>query len=151
MSVNSSYLLGWSSVISQDIVLPLRQVMRMPPLSSKQQILVNRISNVFVSLFLLFWGLCYNPPGAVYFYLNITGTIFLAGAFVCVVGGLYWRRANTTGGYAAMIGGAAGAIIPFFFFAPKRKLRGLCCIRAGRRRAYSRLALRPQTTGTEEK
>ncbi|HKQ05426.1 MAG TPA: sodium:solute symporter family protein [Blastocatellia bacterium] len=115
MSVNSSYLLGWSAVISQDVILPLRRVLRKPPLDSRAQILVNRISNLFVSLFLMFWGLYYTPPGAVYLYLNITGTIFLAGAFVCVVGGLYWRRANTTGGYLAMIAGAAGAIIPFFF------------------------------------
>ena len=63
----------------------------------------------------MFWGLYYTPPGAVYLYLNITGTIFLAGAFVSVVGGLYWRRSNTTGGYAAMLLGAAGAIIPYFF------------------------------------
>jgi SSS family solute:Na+ symporter len=115
MSVNSSYLLGWSAVISQDIILPLRRVLKKPPLDSRAQILVNRISNLFVSLFLMFWGLYYTPPGAVYLYLNITGTIFLAGAFVCVVGGLYWRRANTTGGYLAMIAGATGAIIPFFF------------------------------------
>jgi Na+/proline symporter len=47
--------------------------------------------------------------------LNITGTIFLAGAFVCVIGGLYWRRSNVVGGYVAMLAGAAGAIIPFFF------------------------------------
>jgi len=59
--------------------------------------------------------LYYTPPGAVYLYLNITGTIFLAGAFVCVIGGLYWSRSNTLGGYVAMISGAAGAIIPFFF------------------------------------
>ena len=115
MSVNSSYLLGWSAVISQDIVLPLRSVLGKPPLDSKKQILVNRIANFFVSLFLMFWGLYYTPPGAVYLYLGITGTIFLAGAFVCVIGGLYWRRANTTGGYAAMLLGAAGAIIPYFF------------------------------------
>ena len=63
----------------------------------------------------MFWGLYYTPPGAVYLYLNITGTIFLAGAFVSVVGGLYWKRANTTGGYLAMLMGAAGAIVPFFF------------------------------------
>jgi solute:Na+ symporter, SSS family len=63
----------------------------------------------------MFWGLYYTPPGAVYLYLNITGTIFLAGAFVSVVGGLYWKRANTLAGYLAMILGAAGAIIPFFF------------------------------------
>jgi SSS family solute:Na+ symporter len=115
MSVNSSYLLGWSAVISQDIILPLRQALGRPALSTRSQITVNRIANVFVSLFLMYWGLYYTPPNAVYLYLNITGTIFLAGGFVCVVGGLYWKRANTAGGYLAMSLGAAGAIIPFFF------------------------------------
>lgn len=115
MSVNSSYLLGWSSIISQDVVLPMRRLLHKQPLSSRAQIVVNRAANLFVSLFLMFWGLYYTPPGAVYLYLNITGTIFLAGAFVCVTGGLYWRRANTVGGYSAMLMGAAGAIVPFFF------------------------------------
>lgn len=115
MSVNSSYLLGWSAVISQDVVLPLRGMLGKTPLGSRAQLFVNRIANLFVSLFLMFWGLYYTPPGAVYLYLNITGTIFLAGAFVSVVGGLYWKRANTLAGYLAMILGAAGAIVPFFF------------------------------------
>src|SRR5713226_4217954 len=115
MSVNSSYLLGWSAVISQDVILPIRRLMNKPPLDSRRQILVNRVANLFVGLFLMFWGLYYTPPGAVYLYLNITGTIFLAGAFVSVVGGLYWKRANTTGGYLAMLMGAVGAIVPFFF------------------------------------
>jgi len=115
MSVNSSYLLGWSSIISQDILLPLRRAAGKGPLSSKGQIFLNRVANVFVSLFVMFWGLYYQLPGAVYLYLNITATIFLAGAFVCVIGGLYWKTANVTGGYAAMLMGAAGAIIPYFF------------------------------------
>src|SRR5215470_12811198 len=37
MSVNSSYLLGWSAVISQDIVLPIRQALGRGPLSSGKQ------------------------------------------------------------------------------------------------------------------
>lgn len=115
MSVNSSYLLGWSAVISQDVIAPLRRVSGKAPLSDKSELLINRICNVCVGLFLIFWGLYYTPPGAVYLYLNITGTIFLAGAFVCVVGGLYWRRANVAGGYLAMLMGAIGAIVPFFF------------------------------------
>ena len=115
MSVNSSYLLGWSAVISQDVVLPLRGMLGKSPLGLRSQLFVNRMANLFVSLFLMFWGLYYTPPGAVYLYLNITGTIFLAGAFVSVIGGLYWTRANTLAGYLAMILGAAGAIIPFFF------------------------------------
>ena len=115
MSVNSSYLLGWSSIISQDILLPLRRALGRGPMSSRGQILVNRVANVFVSLFVMFWGLYYQLPGAVYLYLNITATIFLAGAFVCVIGGLYWKRTTTAGGYAAMLMGGAGAIIPYFF------------------------------------
>lgn len=114
MSVNSSYLLGWSSIIAQDIVMPLRKT----PLSPRAQVLMNRVTNIFVSLFVLFWGLWYTLPGPTYFYLNITGTIFLAGAFAAVIGGLYWKRANTTGGYCAMLAGAAVAVTFFFFKVP---------------------------------
>ena len=124
MSVNSSYLLGWSAVISQDVIMPVRRALGRGALSSRSQIFVNRIANLFVSLFLMFWGLYYTPPGAVYLYLNITGTIFLAGAFVCVVGGLYWRRSNVLGGYLAMILGAAGAIVPYFFLGWSENVTG---------------------------
>ena len=114
MSVNSSYLLGWSSVIAQDIILPLRR----RPLNSRSKVLLNRIANLFVSLFVLFWGVWYALPGPTYFYLNITASIFLAGGFAAVIGGLFWRRANTQGGYCAMIAGAVGAVGFFFFKVP---------------------------------
>jgi len=110
MSVNSSYLLGWSSIIAQDIVNPLRQRV----LSSRAQVGLNRVANLFVSVFVMFWGLWYTLPGPAYFYLNITATIFVGGSFAAIVGGLYWRRANVAGGYAAMLGGAAGAFAFFF-------------------------------------
>ena len=109
MSVNSSYLLGWSSVLSQDVILPLRSKLgKTDPLSSKTQILINRVTNVGVSLFVMFWGL-------------LLGTL---GAGVLLLGGLYWKRANLTGGYCAMLGGAAGAIIPFFFFSWDANITG---------------------------
>ncbi len=114
MSVNSSYLLGWSSVIAQDIILPLRE----QPLSSRGTVLLNRIANILVSLFVLFWGIWYTLPGPTYFYLNITASIFLAGGFAAVIGGLFWSRANTQGGYSAMIAGAVGAVGFFFFNIP---------------------------------
>lgn len=120
MSVNSSYLLGWSSIIAQDIILPLRK----SPLSSRQQVRLNRIANLFVSLFVLFWGIWYTLPGPTYFYLNITASIFLAGGFAAVIGGLFWSRANTLGGYCAMITGALGAA-GFFFFHVSAAYAGL--------------------------
>jgi SSS family solute:Na+ symporter len=110
LSVNSSYLLGWSSVISQDIILPLRR----KPLSQDSQVVLNRVVNVFVSLFVLFWGVWYVLPGPVYFYLNITATPFLAGAFSAFIGGLFWSRASVFGAYYALTGGAVGSMAYFF-------------------------------------
>lgn len=126
MSVNSSYLLGWSSVLSQDVIIPIRSKLGLGALDSKAQILVNRLANVGVSLFVMYWGLHYQLSGAAYLYLNITGTIFLSGAFVSVIGGLYWSRASLAGGYAAMLAGAAGAIIPFFFLGWDANITGFC-------------------------
>lgn len=37
--------------------------------------------------------------------MAVTGNIFLSGAGVVIVGGLYWRRASTTGAMAAMLVG----------------------------------------------
>jgi SSS family solute:Na+ symporter len=120
MSVNSSYLLGWSSIIAQDIIHPLRR----KPLSPTSQVRLNRVANIFVSLFILFWGVWYTLPGPTYFYLNITASIFLGGAFAAIIAGLYWKGANTLGGYCAMIGGAAGAV-GFFFFHVSASYAGL--------------------------
>jgi len=120
MSVNSSYLLGWSSIIAQDIVLPLRG----EPLPANKQVLLNRVTNIFVSLFVLFWGIWYTLPGPTYFYLSITGTIFLAGTLSAVIGGLFWRRANSTGAYCALISGAV-VTVGFFFFNVSASYAGL--------------------------
>ncbi|MGB8478502.1 MAG: sodium:solute symporter family protein [Acidobacteriaceae bacterium] len=114
MSVNSSYLLGWSSIIAQDVIVPARQ----KPLSSRAQVVLNRVCNVSVSLFILFWGIWYTLPGPAYFYLNMTAIIALAGSFSGIVAGLYWRRSNVLGGYLAMIGGLAGAVGFFLFHWP---------------------------------
>jgi len=114
MSVNSSYLLGWSAIIAQDIILPLRS----RPLTSRQQVVLNRGANLFVSLFVMIYGLWYTLPGPTYFYLNITATIYLSGTLVAVVAGLFWERASVLGGYLAMAGGAVATIAFFFFKTP---------------------------------
>jgi solute:Na+ symporter, SSS family len=114
MSVNSSYLLGWSAIIAQDVVTPLRK----KPLTPRGQVRLNRVTNLLVSLFVLFWGVWYTLPGPTYFYLNITGTIFLGGTFASVIAGLYWKRANVVGGYCAMLAGLIGAVAFFFFRVP---------------------------------
>ncbi len=114
MSVNSSYLLGWSSVIAQDIVLPLRRT----PLGSRAQVVLNRVANLFVSLFVLFWGLWYTLPGPTYFYLTITASIYLGGTLAAVIAGLFWSRAQALGAYCALLLGTIGSVGFFFFKVP---------------------------------
>jgi SSS family solute:Na+ symporter len=120
MSVNSSYLLGWSSVIAQDIVLPLRR----KPLSSRAQVVLNRVANLFVSLFVLFWGLWYTLPGPTYFYLTITASIYLSGTLAAVIAGLFWSRARALGAYLALLLGTIGSV-GFFFFKVRTSYAGL--------------------------
>jgi SSS family solute:Na+ symporter len=109
MSTYSGYLLAWSSVISQDILLPLIQ----RPLSAKAQLVVNRVTVLLLAVFIIVWGLFYIIPDATYFYLQMTGNLFLAGTFWAIVGGLYWRRAHRLGAYCSMIFGASCTLIYF--------------------------------------
>lgn len=109
MSTYSGYLLAWSSVISQDVILPL--VKR--PLGARAQLRINRATVLLLALFIIVWGLFYIIPDATYFYLQMTGNIFLAGTFWAVVGGLYWRKAHRLGAYCSLVFGAGCTLIYF--------------------------------------
>lgn len=101
MSTHDSYLLTWSSVITQDIIAPLSK----KEISDKARILITRISIVTIGIFLLIWGLWFEAPVSLWNYMAVTGTIYLAGAFAVVVAGLYWKKASSTGALIALFGG----------------------------------------------
>lgn len=102
MSVHDSYLLAWATVISQDVIRPFR---RHKPLTDAQNIWITRVCVVVIGLFLIVWGVWYPLPESVWTYMAITGTIYLAGASSALVGGMYWKRASSTGAFFALIGG----------------------------------------------
>ena len=101
MSTHDSYFLCWSSVIVRDVVQPLRR----QPLSERGQIFLTRALIVVIGVFLLIWGVWYELPESVWTYMAVTGNIYLCGAGVSIVGGLYWRRASRAGATAALLGG----------------------------------------------
>ena len=111
MSTHDSYLLSWSSVITQDIVAPFKK----GQLSDKSRMLITRISIVCIGLFLLIWGLWFEAPVSLWNYMAVTGTIYLAGAFTVVTAGLYWKKASKTGAMIALWAGvlAIGGIGPW--------------------------------------
>jgi SSS family solute:Na+ symporter len=109
MSTYSGYLLAWSSVISQDIVMPLAG----RRLKAKHELLVNRLTVLCLTVFIIGWGLFYVVPGATYFYLQITANLFLAGTFWTVVAGMYWKGAHRLGAYCSLLLGAGATLLYF--------------------------------------
>jgi hypothetical protein len=71
------------------------------------------VTVLLLALFIIIWGLFYIIPDATYFYLQMTGNIFLAGTFWAVVGGLYWKKAHRLGAYCSLIFGAGCTAIYF--------------------------------------
>ncbi len=107
MSTDSSYMLTWGSVIYNDIMGPFRRT----KWSERKGILVNRCIVALIGVFLLFYGLWYPLEGALWDYLAITGTIYLASMSVLLV---QWAS-NAIGpnysGIAAFVLSAAAMIV----------------------------------------
>lgn len=106
MSTHDSYLLCWSSVLTQDVVAPWFK----NGLSSKTRLLLTRIFIVAIGIFILIWGLWYDLGQDLWDYMAISGAIYFTGAIALLVFGIYWKRASKTGAYLALICGF-GALI----------------------------------------
>jgi solute:Na+ symporter, SSS family len=105
MSTDSSYMLTWGSVIYNDILRPFRKTVW----SEKKGLAANRFIIAMIGLFLLFFGLWYQPPGDLWTYLTVTGSIYLTSMSTLLVAACYWKNANDWGAGAAIL---VGAVVP---------------------------------------
>ena len=101
MSTHDSYLLCWSSVLTQDVVAPcIRR-----GLSTRARLKLTRAFTFLIGVFLLVWSLWYPLGQDLWDYMAITGSIYFAGAFALLLLGIYWKRASTAGAYVALVTG----------------------------------------------
>jgi solute:Na+ symporter, SSS family len=106
MSTYSAYLLAWSSVLARDVI----SCTRPKDLPEATTILITRIVAGVIGVFLLVFGLWYQIPDTAFQYLYLTGAMYTSGALGCAAAGIYWRKANSVGAYAALLlGGLAPA------------------------------------------
>ena len=106
MSTYSSYLLSWSSVVSQDLIGSIIKLITGKELSSKRQLLISRFTMAAVMIFIIWWSLFHKIEGYLYFYLNMTGMLFIPGTLVCLTFGIYWHKTRSTGAFLAITMGA---------------------------------------------
>ena len=104
LSTDDSYLLAWSAVIVNDIVQPLFK----KPFSQKAHIRIMRGFIVLIGLFVIGFGLTYDPQESILDYMYMTGTL-IGGIGIAVFMGLYWSKATTAGAVSGII---TCAVIP---------------------------------------
>ena len=106
MSTHDSYLLCWSTIITNDIIEPLSK----NKLSSIRKINISRFIIFVLGLYILYWGLFYEGTDSIWSYLGITGAVYFSGAITVLIAGLYWKKASETGAILALLGGLSALI-----------------------------------------
>ena len=106
MSTHDSYLLCWSSIITNDIIEPILG----KEISSNKKIRLTRFIILILGIYIFFWGMFYEGSDAIWDYLSITGAIYFTGAISVLIFGIYWKRASSTGAILALIGGFSAII-----------------------------------------
>jgi len=106
MSTHDSYLLCWSSIITNDIIEPILGY----KLSSSKKIYITRFIILLLGLYIFIWGMYYEGSDAIWDYLGITGAVYFTGAISVVVLGLYWDKASSKGAILSLLGGFSAVI-----------------------------------------
>ena len=110
MSTHDSYLLCWSSVLTQDVIAPIAKNVSDKELTNANRITLTRIFIVLIGTFIWVWGLFYEGSDSIWNYMVITGSIYATGAIVVLFGGLYWKRASSSGALVALFAGSTAIL-----------------------------------------
>lgn len=101
VSTDTTYLQSWGSIFIQDVVLPWRR----QPLEPRTHLRCIRLSILAVAVFSWFFGMYFRPDTYILHFFSMTGALWLGFAGAVIIGGLYWRRGNSAGAWAAAITG----------------------------------------------
>lgn len=98
VTTHDTYLHSWGSIFVQDILVPLRG----RPLSKSGQLWALRSSIAGVAVYSWLFSYYFVHRADILMFFALSGSIFLSGSGALIVGGLYWRRGTTAGGWTAM-------------------------------------------------
>ena len=117
VSTHDTYMHAWGSIFIQDVILPLRQILKGEEtrLAPETHLRWLRYSVVGVTLFIFIFALFMVQRLDILMYFALTGTIYLGWAGTTIVGGLYWKYGNTRGAWAAGLIGLTFALFQWHF------------------------------------
>jgi len=100
------HLHSWSSILIQDVIVPLRK----KPLSLPQHLRLLRLAIVGVAAFAFIFGAIFPQTEYVVIWFAVTQAVFTGGAGAAIIGGLYWKRGTTAGAWVGFLTGSILAV-----------------------------------------
>lgn len=107
ISLHSTYLHSWGSILMQDVILPYRK----KQLSPVQHLWLLRGAMFIVAVFIFCFSLIFRQTQQIFMFFAITGAIFLGGAGAVIIGGLYWSRGTNTAAFFSLTTGSVLAVL----------------------------------------
>ncbi len=99
---DGTHLLSWGSVFVQDVIVPFRK----KPFSPKDHVRLLRWAMVGVAVFAFCFGCLFRQTEYVLMWWAVTEAIYIGGAGVAIIGGLYWRKGTTAGAWTGLLTGS---------------------------------------------
>jgi SSS family solute:Na+ symporter len=99
---DGTHLLSWGSIFIQDVVVPLRK----KPFPPEEHIRLLRWSMAGVALFAFLFGCLFKQTEYVMMWWVVTEALYVGGAGVAIIGGLYWKKGTTAGAWAGLLSGS---------------------------------------------
>ena len=106
ISCDDTYTHAWGTIFIQDVVMPLRR----KPFAPRQHMFILRLAVIGVALFGFTFSMLFPLKDFILMFFALTGSIYLGGAGVVIIGGLYWKRGTTAAAWAAM---STGTVLAF--------------------------------------
>jgi solute:Na+ symporter, SSS family len=97
----NTYLHSWGSIFVQDVLMPIYG----KPFAPRTHMWLLRGSIACVAVFILLFSLLFRQTEFIFFFLSITGAIYIGGAGSLIIGGLYWSRGSNWGAWGALLCG----------------------------------------------
>jgi len=99
---DGTHLHSWGSLFIQDVLVPLRK----KPFTPKEHIRLLRWSMTGVALFAFLFGCLFKQTEYVIMWWVVTEALYVGGAGVAIIGGLYWKKGTTAGAWAGLLTGS---------------------------------------------
>ena len=106
VSTHNTYMHSWGTIFIQDVIMPFRK----KPFTPAQHLRLLRLSITGVAVFIFVFSLIFRQTEYIFMFFEITGAIFIGGAGIAIIGGLYWKRGTTTAGWVGAFTGLGLAV-----------------------------------------